>query len=219
MYTYVMKKKVEALRGVIGVDEVGRGPLAGPVTVCACYIQDPNRVLFDLFDNTIRDSKRIHKSLRNNIYQTIRYKRYLNTRVEYALASRSATYIDRHGISKAIQECLLSCMQELEAKGIEIQGVTLRLDAGLRVPREDLLQESFIKGDEKYTEIALASIIAKESRDLYMKTLAKKHTEYLWDVNAGYGTRHHRESIKQFGITKYHRRTYLKAFKLFDKAE
>jgi ribonuclease HII len=223
-YTLLMsklpqKKRLSATLGTIGIDEVGRGPLAGPVTVCACYIEDPNRVLSDLFGGRIRDSKIINKSLRNNIYQTIRHKRYLNTRVEYAIASRSAAYIDKHGISQAIRHCLLSCMQGLEAKGLDIQGLSIKLDAGLRVPLENLSQESFIKGDERYVEIALASIIAKESRDSYMKALAKKHKEYGWENNAGYGTQHHRESIKIIGITKHHRKTYLKAFKLFDKAE
>jgi ribonuclease HII len=219
MYTDLMKRKGNKALGVIGIDEVGRGPLAGPVTVCACYIEEPKKVLSDIFKNTIRDSKRINKSLRNNIYQTIRYKRYLNTRIEYVLASRSAAYIDQHGISKAVQHCLLSCIRGLKLKGIDVRRVKLKLDAGLRIPIDTLAQRSFVKGDERYVEIALASIIAKESRDSYMKGLAGKHKEYLWEENAGYGTQHHRESIEKFGVTKYHRRTYLKAFKLFDKTE
>jgi ribonuclease HII len=93
------------------------------------------------------------------------------------------------------------------------------LDAGLKAPTAAVNQSSHIKGDEKYVEIALASILAKVHRDAHMDRLGRSHKEYGWGENAGYGTSKHREGIQANGITKYHRRTYLKAFKLFDKAE
>lgn len=207
------------MKGVIGVDEVGRGPLAGPVTVCAVYIEDEKALLKDIFQNTIRDSKKINKVLRNNIYLTIRHKRYLETKVEYAIFSRSAAYIDKYGISKAIRECTLSCVKSLKKKGVSVENTPIRLDAGLRIPLESLDQESFIKGDEKFIEIALASILAKEYRDAYMRKIAQGFDAYAWHVNAGYGTAKHREAIQKYGATKHHRITYLKGFKLFDKAD
>lgn len=214
-----MSKSAKRAKGVIGIDEVGRGPLAGPVTLCALYLEDEKETKKQFFNNTIRDSKKLTKANRNKIYQTIRYKRNISMRVEYAISSRSAAYIDAHGISKAVRQCMLSCLRILVKKGIEIEHVSIHLDAGLIIPLSSVKQEGFIKGDERFTEIALASIMAKVTRDTYMERLAQEHTEYAWQRNVGYGTKHHRESIQKVGITKYHRKTYLKAFKLFDKAE
>lgn len=205
------------MNGVIGIDEVGRGPLAGPVTVCAVYIEDETTLLRDIFQNTIRDSKKINKSLRNNIYQTIRYNRYSKTRVEYAVYSRSAAFIDKYGIQRAIRHCVKSCVKSLKKKGIDITLLPVRLDAGLTVPFEGIQQESFIKGDEKYVEIALASILAKEHRDAYMRRISARYKGYLWESNAGYGTKDHKRALEMLGPTKHHRLTYLKGFKLLDK--
>lgn len=207
------------MKGVIGIDEVGRGPLAGPVTVCAVFIEDKNRVAKDIFGNSIRDSKKIKKSLRNNIYKTIRYKRYLNTRIEYAISSRSATYIDRFGIRKALCECTDECVRGLSKKGVAINKLSIHLDAGLSLSNKDFRQSSHIKGDEQFVEIALASILAKESRDSYMRRVGKQYESYNWQSNAGYGTKEHCEAIRKRGITKHHRRSFLKGFKLFDIAE
>lgn len=205
--------------GVIGIDEVGRGPLAGPVTVCAVFVKDVDRLKKEVFLNTIRDSKKLSKTSRGNIYQTIRYKRYLDTEFVYELSSRSAAYIDRHGISRALRSCTLSCVRGLSRKGIDISKIQINLDAGLMVPMENLKQSSYVKGDERFAEIALASIIAKVMRDKHMERLAKTHKEYDWENNAGYGTLAHRKAIEKYGITKYHRTTYLKAFTLFGKTE
>lgn len=207
-----------AKKGVIGIDEVGRGPLAGPVTVCAVYIENEKKVKKDIFQNTIRDSKKLTKLNRNKIYQTIRHKRYLDMKIEYAICSRTAAYIDRHGISKATQQCLLSCLRILKAKDIDIEEIRINLDAGLVIPLKTVKQESFIKGDERFTEIALASVMAKVTRDTHMERLAKHYNGYAWERNVGYGTKDHRKAIQKIGITKYHRKTYLKAFRLFDKA-
>jgi ribonuclease HII len=207
------------MKGTIGIDEVGRGPLAGPITVCACYVKDRKSAVKHIFNGIIRDSKKIKKDLRFNIYQTIRYKRYLRNNIEYCISSRSAAYIDRYGISKATQVCVLSCLRGLRKKGVDISKVAIKLDAGLVVRGIEVKQKSFIKGDERFAEIAIASIMAKEWRDAYMKGLSKKDPEYGWEENVGYGTKLHRESIQKVGITKYHRKTYLKAFKLFDKTE
>jgi ribonuclease HII len=198
---------------------VGRGPLAGPVTVCAFYVEDEEEVARKIFSNTIKDSKKLSKSLRNNIYQTIRENRLLESRVEYAIAERSAKFIDQHGIVKAIDACVHSCLRQLEEKGINITQIHVRLDGGLKVKRLPVLQSTHIKGDEQFVEIALASILAKVHRDTYMERLGKRCKGYKWEENAGYGTKFHREAIKSLGVTKYHRITYLKAFELFDKAE
>jgi ribonuclease HII len=200
------------MKGAIGIDEVGRGPLAGPVTVCAFYMEDTQEVLEKIFANTVKDSKKLTKDIRNKIYQTIRKSRTINTRTEYAISSRSAEFIDKHGIVKAIDACIISCFKQLYAKGVEIEKVAIRLDGGLKVKHFPALQSTYIKGDELYPEIALASIMAKVHRDSYMERLGKKWKGYKWEENAGYGTKFHIEAIKKLGKNKYHRTTYLKAF-------
>ena len=214
-----MKPTKVSKLGVIGIDEVGRGPLAGPVTVCAVYMADGKSIKKEIFSNTIRDSKKLTKAIRNNIYTTIRQKRYLKTNITYAISSRTAACVDSNGIVSAVRACVLSCVRSLAKQGVDVANTEIRLDAGLVVPLAGLKQKSFIKGDEKYVEIAMASILAKVSRDSYMKKLAKTHKVYGWEDNAGYGTSHHRMAIEKYGITKYHRKTYLKAFKQFDKTE
>ncbi len=222
-----MKKSVDKIQrrgylynsGVIGIDEVGRGPLAGPVTVCAVYILDTKRVKTDIFNNTIRDSKKLTKINRNKVFQTFRKKRYFNREVIYAISSRNAIYIDKFGIQKATAVCVRSCIHKLHKLGVNTALVQINLDAGLKTGILNLKEDSFVKGDENYTEIALASILAKETRDKYMKRMSNIHTEYKWDKNVGYGTRDHLKAIKKYGVTKFHRKTYLKGFKLFEKTE
>lgn len=216
MKTGITKKTSQCF---IGVDEVGRGPLAGPITVCAVYIEDREAILRDIFSGILRDSKTINKSLRYNIYQTIRKNRYTESKVGYAISSRSSAYIDKHGISKAASECVRSCLHKLRKHASSIEKVEVNLDAGLSAPKEFDKQKSFIKGDQRFIEIALASILAKEWRDAYMKRLSKQHPEYLWEKNAGYGTLEHRRAISNKGITKHHRMMYLKAYEQLDKPE
>jgi ribonuclease HII len=206
-------------KGVIGIDEVGRGPLAGPITLCAAYIMEPEATLKDLFQNTIRDSKSINKSLRNNIYQIVRKKRKLDSSIIYTISSRSSAYIDKHGLTKSVNACLLDCIHKLSKKGVDVYALTINLDAGLKIPLENVVQRSFIKGDERFIEIALASIMAKEWRDAYMRRLSDIFPNYNWHRNVGYGTKQHREAIYLHGLTKYHRRSFLKGFEELEKPE
>lgn len=223
-YTYCMKEKEgtskSSLRNhFIGIDEVGRGPLAGPITVCAVCLEDKQVVLRDLFQGRLSDSKKINKLLRNNIYLTIRKNRYNNSKVLYAISSRDSAYIDRHGISKAASACVRSCLQQLRKKGVRVEGAEINLDAGLFAPKELGNQAQFIKGDERFVEIALASILAKEWRDAHMRKISKGYPEYGWEKNVGYGTLEHRKAISKNGMTEYHRKTFCKAFKQLDKTE
>ncbi len=204
------------MKGVIGIDEVGRGPLAGPVTVCALYLADPIQAKVDYFQNSIRDSKKLTINRRINIFQTIR-KNKKNTSIVFAVSSRPAVHVDKHGINKSIHACIISCLKKLEKQGISINSIQINLDGGLKIQREDLKQASYVKGDENYVEIALASVMAKVSRDNYMKRLSKSHKEYGFENNVGYGTLEHRNAIKANGITKYHRISYLKAFSIYLK--
>lgn len=197
--------------GVIGIDEVGRGPLAGPVTVGAAYLSDPKGAEFRIFNNTIRDSKKLTLSIRNNIFQTIRKNKKTNN-ILFAVSSRSAEHIDKYGINNSIHSCIISCLNSLEKQGVDVKSIKINMDGGLKIKQKNLKQEAFIKGDERFVEIAIASIIAKVTRDNYMFRLAKKLANYGFETNVGYGTLKHRNAIKKFGITKYHRKSYLKRF-------
>lgn len=194
--------------GVIGIDEVGRGPLAGPVTVCALYIKDEKETKRLFFENTIRDSKKLSIHRRINIFNTIRKNRK-NNYIQYAVSSRSAQHVDKHGINNSIHACILSCLSKLKALGIEVEHLQINLDGGLTIRNPLLKQQSHIKGDENYTEIALASVMAKVTRDSYMKRVSKLFPHYSFENNVGYGTKDHIKAIKKYGITKHHRISYL----------
>lgn len=200
------------MKCVIGIDEVGRGPLAGPVTVCAVYLANENTTKKLIFDKTIRDSKMIKKANRINIFKTIRKNSKLNKQIIYSISSRSAEYIDKNGINNSINACMYSCLKSLEKKGVNVTDVTIKLDGGLYLDKSYKKQRTFIKGDENHTSIAISSIIAKIYRDNYMEKLSKKYPGYFWDRNSGYGTKEHLKSIKEKGINKYHRKSYLKSF-------
>jgi ribonuclease HII len=206
----MMKKRTMKRKGFIGIDEVGRGPLAGPVTVCACYIEDVDEVRKLVFPKGIKDSKKLKISERETIYTAVTKKLSLSSPCIYVVASKSAAYIDKHGLTKSIHECVVSAVKKLRTKGVDIHAATIRLDAGLRVGLPGLFEESFVKGDEKFVEIAVASIIAKVSRDRLMQRLSTKHPGYGWEKNAGYGTQVHRDALRKLGINLYHRRSFLK---------
>lgn len=201
------------MKYIIGIDEVGRGPLAGPVTICACILPKTFKVKNIFKDGKIKDSKKLKKDDRHNIYQTILKLRKLE-KVDFAISSRSAEYIDKHGISKAIKSCVKSILNNLDLPmqaGVQhLENVEIVLDGSLYAPEKYKNQKTIIKGDEKELSIALASIIAKHTRDSYMEKLAKQIKNYHWENNMGYGTAKHLEGIKNHGVTKYHRKTYIK---------
>lgn len=200
------------MKGFIGIDEVGRGPLAGPVTVSAVFINDEKYVIKNIFNGKIRDSKKLNKIKREEIFNQI--KKLGDVKIIYVVSSRTALHIDKNGINNSINACIQSCLKslgkKLNQKSIDIKKVPIQLDGGLKLDEEFKNQSTYIKGDEKFVSIALASIVAKVARDKYMKKLAKIYTGYDWHKNVGYGTLSHRKAIRLHGITKYHRKSYLK---------
>lgn len=205
---------------VVGIDEVGRGPIAGPVTVCAFYTNNEKYLKKLLFNNTIRDSKKLSKKLRNNVYLTIRNLRKNKTQdvdIEYSIVSQSAEYIDRHGINKAIESCIAKALRNLKMKYDDIEALTIKLDGGLKLPSEYINQSTYIRGDENHVAIAIASIMAKVTRDRYMEKMSKKYTEYDWVNNVGYGTKKHYTSINLHGVSKLHRISFIKRLNISNK--
>lgn len=195
---------------IIGIDEAGRGPLAGPVTVGA-FRADPkmkSRLLKNVFDNKLRDSKKLSEKRREEIY-----KKFQNLKKEgkvfFAVTHISNKIIDRIGISKSVSRGISRSLKKLDhTKNIQWPSLYLRLDGLLKAPIEFKNQKTIIKGDEKDVFIACASIVAKVSRDRLMCRLAKKYPLYHFGIHKGYGTLAHRRLITQKGLSQLHRITF-----------
>jgi ribonuclease HII len=188
---------------IIGIDEVGRGPLAGPVTLCACAV--PSDFDFSLFTG-IRDSKKLSEKKRVEWHAKIsdlKIKKIL----DFAHTSVSAGEIDRMGISRAIEEAIRLCLVGLN---LDPELVEVRLDGALRAPREYAWQKTIIKGDEKEPVISAASIVAKVVRDGYMTEISATYPAYGFDKHKGYGTASHIRAIKERGVSPIHRLSFLK---------
>lgn len=186
----------------IGIDEAGRGPLAGPVAVGVVKI--PNDFDWDLIPG-VTDSKKLAPERRAEIFA--RAKELRHTRqLDFAVAQVGATLIDSRGIVHAIKLATNRCIHRLKLRP---EQVTIRLDGSLSAPLQ-FDQATIIKGDLLYPEIGLASIVAKETRDAYMRKIARRWAQYDFEVHKGYGTKAHREAIKRYGISPIHRVTYCK---------
>lgn len=186
---------------LIGIDEVGRGPLAGPVAVCALVWKDRE---LDPPEH-IKDSKKLSPQKRDIWFTQIEQWREQGV-LEYAVSYVSANDIDTVGISNAIQCALVESLARLR---VSPEQVHVLLDGGLHAPEEYLHQETIIKGDEREPVIALASITAKVLRDQMMEELSDVHPEYGFENHKGYGTTEHYKAIKKHGLTPYHRKTFL----------
>ena len=185
---------------MLGIDEVGRGPLAGPVTVCL-FFASKNTDLLSLFDNRkLKDSKKLTKKKREEIYNSLLKMKKAGF-VNWKIINSSADKIDRIGISKCIYNSIKNNINKFK-----VEKTNVLLDGALAKEFGTVI----IKGDEKVDVIACASIVAKVCRDRYMTRLHKTLPVYGFADNSGYGTEEHRKAIIKFGPSKYHRLTYLK---------
>ncbi len=214
-----------AIKYTIGIDEVGRGPLAGPVAVCAFKLHAgslPRQIEF-LFDwggtmftkksGRIKDSKKLAPEKREEIFarlKELKTPRGGASGIDYFVCYESAKRIDKIGISKAIRNCLEKALAKLNVKPNECK---VLLDGGLKAPEKYKNQKTIIKGDEKERTIAFASIVAKVSRDTLMCRLAKKYPKYNFEIHKGYGTKKHCEAIRKNGLSAEHRRSFCENFK------
>lgn len=191
---------------LIGIDEAGRGALAGPVCVGAVLYPDDLdwKEAFSLVTKRgkpkLRDSKQLTAQQRDILFDHITS----HGRLRHASAFVDARTIDEIGIVNASNE---AASLAISALGISPSRVSVLLDAGLRVP-EKWRQESFIRGDERIPAIAFASIIAKVTRDRHMEELALEHSAYHFDEHKGYGTADHRKQIRREGVCELHRVTF-----------
>lgn len=184
----------------IGIDEAGRGPLAGPVTVGVVKI--PNNFDWDLIPG-VDDSKKLTPEKRAALFRRAKELRHTQ-HLDFAVAQVGPSVIDNRGITHAIRLATNRCIARLKLRP---EHVTIRLDGSLSAPAQ-YDQATIIKGDAIYPEIGLASIIAKETRDAYMQRIARRFSRYDFEVHKGYGTKAHREAIKRFGLSPIHRETY-----------
>ena len=196
----------KSIQHVVGIDEVGRGPLAGPVTVGVFMIPVSDYLNVTFLPDGITDSKKLTAKKREELTSALQELRTLG-HCSYTTVSQPASEIDRIGISKCIQKCIATGLRRLECNP---KKTFIFLDGSLRAPVEFLYQETVIKGDSKIQVIGAASIVAKVWRDAYMTRLAQKYPEYGFEVHKGYGTKMHREVIKIKGATSAHRLFYLK---------
>ena len=176
---------------IVGVDEVGRGCLAGPVFAAAVILKKNINV------KEIKDSKKIPFKKR------ILLSKYIKKNSVYAVGIASVKEINKINILNA---SLLSMKRALNK--LKSQPLTAYIDGPFAPNNLNMNYKTFIKGDEKIKCIAAASIIAKVSRDLFMIRLAKKYPKYNWGKNFGYGTPDHIYGLKKYGITKHHRKKF-----------
>ena len=185
---------------VIGIDEVGRGPLAGPVVCCAF-------IFFDVYLNNeelnfIDDSKKLSEKKRTAAIKKI-YKFKKQNKVKFSLGMASVEEIDKYNILEATKISMRRAVEKLNQPPSQ-----LIVDGNIDLQLEKYPSRSIIKGDRQSYTIAAASIVAKIHRDRYMHFLSNTYPSYNWSSNAGYGTKKHIEEIYSKGITVHHRKSF-----------
>lgn len=193
---YEFERENAELGLLCGIDEVGRGPLAGPVYAAAVILPNDCNILY------LNDSKKLSEKKREELYDVI-----MDKAVAVGIGHADCSRIDEINILQATYEAMTQAVSNL---GIEPGG--LLIDA-VHIPQlEKYKQISIIKGDAKSASIAAASIIAKVTRDRLMKEYALKYPEYGFDSNKGYGSAEHIAALKKYGPCPIHRRTFIGNF-------
>lgn len=182
---------------IAGVDEVGRGPLAGPI-VAASVILNLNYKDDNDFILYINDSKKLNSKKRKQLAQIIKEKALC-----FSISSCSNEEIDKYGIAYCNNKVFSNCIEKLSIKP------DIVLSDGYKIKNVDFTNEAIIKGDNKSASIACASIIAKVYRDEVMINLSNKYPGYGFEKNVGYGTKEHIKAIKEKGILDIHRKSFL----------
>lgn len=191
---YEKKHVTSGLRCVAGVDEVGRGPLAGPVVCCAVIMPHDNLI------DGVTDSKKLTEKKRESLAELIKERA-----IAYCIKEVSEKEIDELNILNAVKKCMTDAVNGLSVK----PDITLvdGVDTNLSINAEYI-----VKGDLKSYTIGCASIVAKVYRDNLMKEYAKEFPEYAFEKHKGYGTKVHIEKIKEIGPCRLHRKTFIKNF-------
>lgn len=178
---------------ICGVDEAGRGPLAGDVYAAAVILNEGTLIDY------LNDSKKISEKRRELLFDEITEKA-----AAYCVATATVEEIDRLNI---LQAAMLAMRRAVEGLGVRPD---LAIVDGNRLPGLDCPERCIIKGDAVSASIAAASVLAKVSRDRYMREIAEKYPEYCFDQHKGYGTKLHCEMLRKYGASDVHRRSFLK---------
>lgn len=202
-----LKKEKELINNgynsVCAIDEVGRGPLAGPIVIC-CYILDMEKLSASeqsFMLDKINDSKKLSDKKRREIFDFIK-----SVSVDFSFGEASNTEIDNYGIIEANRLAIERGINNLKNKPDYILFDYNTCDVNfLKIPYEKI-----IKGDSLVLSIACSSVLAKVYRDDMMVEFSKKYYQYGFDKHAGYGTKKHMEAIKEFGLSDLHRKSFCK---------
>ena len=194
------------MRYIVGIDEAGRGPLAGPVAVGVVKVNKLKK--FNKLVKGIKDSKKLSEAKREEWFEKL-HEVEPRVKTKFAVYLISEKIIDKHGIAYAIRLGIKKCLIKLKVS----DNSKIFLDGGIKAPENFLHQTTIIKGDEKIPVISLASICAKVTRDRFMIKLSKKYPQYNFHIHKGYGTLMHRKLIKKHGPSPAHRKSFLKNFK------
>ncbi|MDO4730708.1 MAG: ribonuclease HII [Clostridia bacterium] len=193
MFEYETAAKNEGYKIVCGVDEAGRGPLAGPVFAAAVVLDENNLI------EGINDSKKLSEKKRELLFDEIK-----NKATAFSIAMSSEKEIDNYNILQATMLAMKRAVDGLFNKPDFV------LIDGNKAPDLNIPTKTVVKGDSLSLSIAAASILAKVSRDRYMKDMAKIYPQYAFEKHKGYGTKLHRELILQYGPCRIHRESFLK---------
>ncbi len=182
---------------IAGADEVGRGPLAGPVVTCACIMPLNNEYLID----GVWDSKKLTPKKREELFNKI-----IDKAIDYSIEFISEKEIDDINILNATKKCMANSINNLKVKpDVVIVDALDNLDTKAKI-------FPLIHGDVLSYSVGCASILAKVTRDRFMEDLAKQYPEYGFESHKGYGTKAHIEAIKKYGACPIHRKTFIKHF-------
>lgn len=193
MMIYEEECRKKGFRFIAGVDEAGRGPLAGPVYAAAVILPEDARI------SGINDSKKLSEKKREALFDVI-----TQTAIAYSVYSVDEKTIDEINILNATFQAMNGAVQNLSVRPDFV------LIDGNRIQGMEIPHETIVKGDAKSMSIAAASILAKVSRDRYITEISEKYPEYGFAKHKGYGTKAHMEAILQYGPCPIHRKTFLK---------
>lgn len=191
MNAYENKARHQGYRYIVGIDEVGRGPLAGPVVAAAVILPQDFKLL------GLDDSKKISDKKREVFYETI-----MQEAIAVGVGIISNEIIDKINIYEATKQAMLTAIQQLE------YAPEYALIDAMKLNTIDIPQESIIKGDANSVSIAAASVVAKVTRDRIMHEYDAKYPQYGFKNNMGYGTKEHLDGLENHGLTPWHRKSF-----------
>lgn len=189
------EKKYDHVGYICGIDEVGRGPLAGPVVAGAVILPEDCQILY------LNDSKKLSEKKREELYEII-----MEQAVAVGIGYASHTRIDEINILQATYEAMREAISKLSVRP------QILLNDAVTIPMVEIPQVPIIKGDAKSVSIAAASIVAKVTRDRLMVKYSELMPEYGFASNKGYGSQEHIEALKKYGPSSIHRKTFIKNF-------